>query len=97
MGSAFTVIDAVVGQENNYALRDAIVAKNRDKFDWARGNSFTNLSAEEILQLAEMCVDTMPEVRPKVYYTDDKRTQAVFDAVCSLLNQRSDDNGAKDQ
>ena len=86
MGWAGTVVESIVGWENDFELRDAIVQENRDRFEWQNSSSFCSLTAQEVLQLAQMSISRMPDKRPKVFYgNDEAETKRIFDALCELL------------
>lgn len=86
MGWAGTVLESIVGWENDFESRDAIVQENRDSFEWQNGSSFCSLMAQEVLQLAQMSISRMPDERPKVFYgNDEAETKKTFDRLCQLL------------
>lgn len=86
MGWAGTVVVSIVGDENRFELRDAIVRGNRDRFEWQNSSSFCSLTAQEVLQLAQMSISRMPDKRPYRLFANNKaETKKTFDRLCQLL------------
>lgn len=86
MGCAGRVVEGIVGQENNYAMCDAIVQENRNTFHWQTASDFCSLTPEQVLHLAQISVSRMPEKQPKFSYTrKEAQTKKTFDRLCKIL------------